>query len=93
MSECGLLIPNLHVLEGHSASSPWPQCFQGALTKLVSREGFDAFTVALDVLSEAGRPPGENDPYGGVKTQDLLRVRDQSLCSPGALVFSTGLVL
>ena len=61
----GLSIPSVHILEGHDASAPWPRHLQETLQKLTSGARLDPFIGILDMLPEAGRPPGGYDPYRG----------------------------
>ncbi len=58
---------------------------QGKIGKFVQRVQYDRYVASLDALPETGRPPGPDDPYGGVESRDMARARQRSMAGSGAM--------
>ena len=80
-----LVEPGIDVLCGHDRPGMGRRRLQGELGKLINADAADAFANSLDRLPEPGRPPGPDDPFGGVETRDLAKARHRSMSGPGAL--------
>lgn len=65
--------PDIGVLKGHDLAGMDSCLIQGKLGKMVHQATFECFRAALDALPEAGRPPGEEDPFARIDARDMAK--------------------